>query len=116
MAELFDWADLDESDFLSTGLESSVPVISWSSCASTLLWRRVRLGATVTLRTGGGAVVDVFTGFGGPGAIGTAPPFVAAAATTLLMPLTPLPPPLEVVDLGDSELVGVLFTTDIGGS
>jgi len=49
---------------------------------------------------------------GGPGAIGTAPPFVAAAATTLLIPFTPLV--LEDVDLGDSELVGVLLETDKG--
>jgi hypothetical protein len=79
---------------------SSASAIS-SSCDPLLLWPRARRGATLAPRFCGAGIE--LPSFGGPGAIGTTPPFLEfgapAAAELAVEGLSPI----ELVDLGDSE-------------
>lgn len=102
--------DFEDEDFtVDLLLESSASPISKSGTL-TLLCRRSRFGGDVTPRAGV-AFVAACCAFGGPGAMGTAPPL---PAVTLAKP-GPVPddPPPElptdpVVDFGDSDSVGIL--------
>jgi hypothetical protein len=79
---------------------SSASAIS-SSCMPLLLCLRTLFGGAFALRLC--EVLAVVVCFGGPGAIGTTPPDLAAPGVGMAVVALEEPPPTEPVDFGDSE-------------